>query len=55
MEDSSIWDDVDKATSLNRELSNLEKSLKEYNELSKELADNIELLGLIEDEDELVL
>ncbi len=53
MEDSSIWDDVDKATSLNRELSNLEKSLKEYNELSKELADNIELLGLIEDEDEL--
>lgn len=48
-----IWDDVEKATSLNRELANLEKSIKDYESILKETTDNLELLSLVEEKEDI--
>ncbi len=53
LKEEGIWDDVEKATSLNRTLASLEKSVSDYNHLLREIKDNIELLELIEEEEDL--
>ena len=48
-----IWDNIDYANNLNRELTNLEKSLKDYNDLKNEIVENLELINM-SDEDEFI-
>lgn len=51
LKDSSIWNDVSKMTDLNRELSSFQKEVKDFDRLSKEIDETIELLSLMEGED----
>lgn len=44
-----IWENIEYANELNKELSMLEKSLKEYNELLNTITEDIELLDLGDD------
>ena len=48
-----IWDNIDYANNLNRELTNLEKSLKDYSDLKNEVVENLELINM-SDEDEFI-
>ena len=48
-----IWNDIDKATSINRELSSLERSVSEYNSIYKETEDSLELLELLDSYDDI--
>lgn len=48
-----IWDNIDYANNLNRELTNLEKSLKDYNDLKNEIVENLELISM-SDENEFI-
>ena len=41
-----IWEDVNRASALNKELIELTKSIKDYNDLYKEVTDDIELIEL---------
>lgn len=41
-----IWNDIEKANEYNKELTELEKSLKEYNDLLNQVESNIELLNM---------
>lgn len=49
--DQNIWNDIDKMTGLNRELSNLKKAVEDFNALVRETDENVELLALMEGED----
>lgn len=53
MSEPKIWDDIELATSLNRELSNLEKSTKDFDYLLKEATANLDLLSVVETDEEL--
>lgn len=53
LENQDIWNDVEAATSINREISNIEKSVKEYYELLNELETDLELLELVDTDEEL--
>ena len=48
-----IWDNIDYANNLNRELTNLEKSLKDYSDLKNEVVENLELISM-SDENEFI-
>lgn len=48
-----IWDDIEYATTLNKELSSLEKSLSDYNYLNNEVLENLELLEMIDSKEDL--
>lgn len=52
LEVEDIWQDIDRANNINRELSNLEKSIEEYEILKKETTDNIELLDILDSEED---
>ena len=47
LNDSSIWDNADKATSITSELANLKKEITEYKEIKKLVTDEIELIELM--------
>lgn len=51
LKDPSVWEDVDKMTSLNRELANLSKAVKDWGDLQRETDENLELLSIMEGED----
>jgi len=46
-----IWDDVDRANALNKELSDIQKSVDGYNSLYKRVVENLELINIGLDED----
>lgn len=46
----NIWDNIDYANSLNKELSELQKSIKDYNNLMNEVVENIELIHISDEE-----
>ena len=46
----NIWDDIDYANNLNKELSNLQKSIKDYTDLMNEVVENLELIHISDDE-----
>ena len=45
-----FWDDLEKATNINRELSTLKKELELYNTINKQVQDDKELIELLETE-----
>lgn len=47
LNDSTIWDNADRATSITSELANLKKEIVEYNEIKKIVTDEIELIELM--------
>ncbi len=53
LKQDDIWNDIERATSINKELSGLEKSLKDYNETLNTTDDLLELLKLASSNDEL--
>ncbi len=53
LKQNDIWNDIERATSINKELSGLEKSLKDYNETLNTTDDLIELLKLASSDEEL--
>ncbi len=48
MNEPGFWDDLDKATSTNKELATLKKEITLYNDINKQLKDNSEILELLE-------
>lgn len=46
LQKDDIWNDVERANDINRELSNLQKSIKEYNDLVEQTVENLELLHM---------
>lgn len=48
MNQPGFWDDLDKATSTNKELATLKKEVTLYNDINKQLKDNSEVLELLE-------
>jgi len=53
LKQDDIWNDIEKATSINKELACLEKSLKDYNETLNTTNDLLELLKLAGSDEEL--
>lgn len=51
LKDPNVWEDIDKMTSLNRDLANLSKAVKDFNDLQRETDENLELLSIMEGED----
>lgn len=47
LNDSNIWDNAERATSITSELANLKKEIAEYNEIKKLITDEIELIELM--------
>ena len=45
-----IWNNIEYANGLNKTLSELEKSIKEYNELNNEVVENLELIHIADEE-----
>ena len=52
LNDESIWNDLEYASSLNQELSNLKKSTSKYNDLYETIKTNIDLLDILNEQDE---
>ncbi|MEX1034362.1 MAG: peptide chain release factor 2 [Sneathiella sp.] len=52
VEDPDLWNDSAKAQSLMRERTTLENALEGYSRMAQELEDNIELIGLAEEEED---
>ena len=50
-ENPELWNDVEKATTTNRELANLQKSVNDYNSMLHEIEDDLELLGMLDEKD----
>lgn len=48
MNEPNFWDDIDKANSINKELTLLKKETSTYNNLTKEVSSNNEMLELLE-------
>lgn len=53
LKSDGIWNDIEKATNLNRELSLLEKSINDYNLILNEINDDIDLIQIVEKDDDL--
>ncbi len=51
LNDSSIWDDPDKATEITSELANLKKEITEYNELKGLVTDELELIEIMDEQE----
>lgn len=51
--EDGIWSDIEKANNLNKELTFLEKSLKDYNEIKENVDSNLELLQIIDNDNDL--
>lgn len=49
---SDFWNDIEKATTVNKELSMLEKSVNDYYAMLKEIDENLEILPLIDERDQ---
>ncbi len=48
MNEPGFWDNLDKATSINKELATLKKEITLYNDINKQLKDNSEVIELLE-------
>ncbi|WP_339716157.1 peptide chain release factor 2 [uncultured Sneathiella sp.] len=52
VEDPDLWNDASKAQGLMRERTSLENALNGYQRIEQELEDNVELIGLAEEEED---
>ena len=48
MNEPGFWDNLDKATSINKELATLKKEITLYNDINKQLKENSEVIELLE-------